>query len=99
MCTAVIGEMAPWLRELAALREDRGSVASTHIRQFVTICNSSPRVSGTLFWPLQYLNTSTYTERQEGKKKKNKCRCTKLKPRDRCRKRLSRERRETFLFP
>jgi hypothetical protein len=63
MCTAGIGEMAPWLRELAALREDRGSVASTHIRQFVTICNSSLRVSGTLFWPLQYLNTSTYTER------------------------------------
>lgn len=36
-------EMAQWLRVLAVLAENQGSVLSTHIRQLTTICNSSTR--------------------------------------------------------
>jgi hypothetical protein len=42
------GEVAQWLRALAALLEALGSTPSTH-RQSMTICNSRPRRSYTLF--------------------------------------------------
>lgn len=37
------GELARWLRALAAVLDDPGSVTSTHVGQFVTACNSSFR--------------------------------------------------------
>jgi hypothetical protein len=48
------GEMARWLRELAALLENSGSILSTHEGQFTTGCNSSSKGSDQkLFWPPQ----------------------------------------------
>jgi hypothetical protein len=44
---AEAGEMAQWLRTLAALAEDLGSVPCTHL-QLITTCNSSSRASATL---------------------------------------------------
>lgn len=46
------GEMARWLRELAAVAEDLGSVLSTHIGWFILTCNSSFRGSSAFFRPL-----------------------------------------------
>lgn len=39
------GETAQWLRALATLREDQGSVLSTHIRWLIVAYNSNSRVS------------------------------------------------------
>jgi hypothetical protein len=44
------GEMAQWLRALAALPEDLGWIPSTHMVA-TTICSSSSRGSDALFWP------------------------------------------------
>lgn len=46
------GETAQWLRALATLREDQGSVLSTHIRWLTVAYNSNSRVSNTFSWPL-----------------------------------------------
>lgn len=46
------GETAQWLRAFATLREDQGSVLSTHIRWLTVVNNSNSRVSSTLYWPL-----------------------------------------------
>ena len=45
---------AQWLRALAALAEDLGSILSTHL--VAQNCNSSSKGSGTLFWPLWKLH-------------------------------------------
>lgn len=62
------GEM-PWRsRALAALQEDPSSVASTHNRQFRTVCDSRSRGSDTLswlawalYWHAHNPHTNTYT--------------------------------------
>lgn len=55
------GEMTQQLPELAALPEGSGLVPSTHWL-YTAICNSSPTVSDTLFWPVQVLHAhSTQT--------------------------------------
>ena len=50
--TLVAGEMTKWLRPLAALEGDLGSVPSTHSRRLTTTYNSSSWGSSALFWPL-----------------------------------------------
>jgi hypothetical protein len=44
------GEVAQWLRALAALTEDQSSIPS--IGQLITICNSNSKGPNTLFWLL-----------------------------------------------
>jgi hypothetical protein len=46
--------MAKWLRALAALTEDRGTVLSTHIGHLISACSSSSRVSSTLSGPWRH---------------------------------------------
>lgn len=48
------GETAQWLRALATLQEDQGSVllSSHHIRWLTVAYNSNFRISNTLSWPL-----------------------------------------------
>ena len=61
--------MSQWLRSLAALSEDHGSIPSAHIEAII-VCNSSSRGSNTMFWHLQapathvvhrYAGTHPYT--------------------------------------
>ena len=49
------GEMAQWLRALAALREDLGSIPSTH-----KAAHSCPRRLATFFWPPWALHACVY---------------------------------------
>jgi hypothetical protein len=57
---------AQWLRALAALPKDLNPGPSTHIRQITTACNSSSKVSDTIFSHPQvpshiYSHRHTYT--------------------------------------
>ena len=61
------GEMAQWLRALAALLEDLGSIPSTHITAY-TACDSTSREPNPHFWPLLASGTHVvhkYTCRQD----------------------------------
>lgn len=55
------GERAEWLRAFTALAEDVGSVFSTYVRLFTTVCNSGSRASNTTFWPLWAPACTWYT--------------------------------------
>jgi hypothetical protein len=58
------GEMAQWLRALAAFPEDPGSVPCGASQLSV---NSSPGRADTLFWLLKALHTQWYTDIHLGK--------------------------------
>jgi hypothetical protein len=59
--TSKAGEMALWLRGIAAPVEDPGSVPSTHhVRQLPTACNFRSKRPNALFWPLQALHLLPY---------------------------------------
>lgn len=65
------GEMAQGLKALTARAESATLVASTHVRQFKTTCNSSSKRPNTLFWPpevpaLICTNTHTLTDSAVG---------------------------------
>lgn len=58
------GEMAQGLKALTVCTESTTLVASTHVRQFKTICNSSSKRPNTLFWPPEVpalICTNTHT--------------------------------------
>jgi hypothetical protein len=54
--------MAQRLRTLSALPEDPDSISSTDMAVYSQLCNSSPRGSGALFWPLEALHARTYMQ-------------------------------------
>lgn len=57
------GQVTQWLRTLAVLAKDLGSVPSTHVME--NICNSGSRRSNALFGPPQALRVSVaYTNKQ-----------------------------------
>ena len=62
-----------WLRALAAIAEDPGSVPSTH-KMLITICNSSSRRCDTLLTSVSHVNicdVQTYTQAHTPNKQTN----------------------------
>lgn len=57
------GRIAQWSRALDTLAEDRDLVPSVHMVCLTMVCNSRPKDSNAVFWPLAITQTWWYAHR------------------------------------